>query len=258
MNRDPVNKNAPALERGIAILDLVATSKDKLTVSQISRALGIAKSSTHELCVTLVNLELLIRNTDQSFRLGPHIMRWSGAFARRSDVVAEFASIWDSGTQMPGATITLSVLEGAEVVYLAARNSGASVSLLNFRVGMRLPAAFTATGKSFLSYMSDRQVLQLYADEFPEPMTANSVSSIDELLQELAIIRERGYSVDNQQIAEGVCCFGASILNSDNHPIAGIAVSLLSKKLKMEEVEEVIANVRLITKEISYRMGADI
>ena len=252
------SKLVPAVERATRILDLVARKRAYPNLSDISRELGIAKSSVHTLCRTLVELNLLIRRPDQTYQLGPHLMRWSNAFTQQSDVATEFASIWDKETQMPGATITLTVLEGNEVVYIAARNSDVSHSLVDFRAGMRLPAAFTATGKSFLSHMSDFEVKRLYSDGLPEPRTPNSVQSMDQLLNELRETRENQYSVDNQQVAEGIVCFGASVLDSRNTPIAGVAVSLLVDDVTDEDRERIIADVRRIASKLSTRMGADL
>lgn len=252
------SKLVPALERGARILDHVSRARTYPSLTEIARHLHIAKSSAHTLCNTLVQLELLIRRPDQTFQLGPHVMRWSNAFTEQSDVAAEFATIWDQETELPGATITLTVLEGAEVVYIAARNSALSHSRIEFRVGMRLPAAFTATGKSFLSYMSDFEIRRLYADGLPEPRTPHSVQSVDALLREMQETRRQGYSVDNQQVAEGIICFGASVLDSRNRPIAGVAVTLPVDDDSDAERAQVISNVRRIATRLSHRMGADI
>ena len=251
-------KLVPAVERATRILDHVARSKLYPSLSDLSRELGIAKSSVHTLCRTLVELNLLIRRPDQTYQLGPHLMRWSNAFTQQSDVATEFASLWDQETGMPGATITLTVLEGNEVVYIAARNSKTSHSLIDFRAGMRLPAAFTATGKAFLSFMSDFEVKRLYADGIPEQRTPHSVQSMDALLEQLREIRERGYSVDNQEVADGIVCFGASVLDSRNKPIAGVAVSLLADDQTKQERDQIIGNVRDIATRLSTRMGADL
>jgi DNA-binding IclR family transcriptional regulator len=251
-------KLVPAVERATRILDLVARKRGYPNLSDLSRELGIAKSTVHTLCRTLVELNLLIRRSDQTYQLGPHLMRWSNAFTQQSDVATEFASIWDNETEMPGATITLSVLEGSEVVYIAARNSDVSHSLIDFRAGMRLPAAFTATGKSFLSHMREFEVKKLYADGLPEPRTPYSVQSLDNLLGELQETRENGYSVDNQQVAEGLICFGASVLDSRNVPIAGVAVSLLAEDMPKQNREKVIKNIQRIASKLSARMGAEI
>lgn len=251
------HKLVPALERGARILDIVAKSHEGLTASEVARRLSVAKSSVHGLCSTLVELNLLVRKSDQTYQLGPHIMRWANAFARKSDVATEFATIWDEGTQLPGATITLSVLEGMEVVYIAARNSEMT-PVFDFRIGMRLPAPFTATGKAFLSYMSDFEVRRLLADNFPEPLTPHSVVDLPSLLEELEACRCRGYSIDDQQVEEGMVCFAASVLNSKNRPIAGVAVSLPKDEYSAEEEFTIIRNVKDIAKKLSLRLGAEI
>ena len=255
---DRRTKFVPALERGARILDLVARSKTAPGLSDLARELNIARSTVYTICQTMVGLELLIRRNDQTFQMGPHVMRWSNAFTTQSDVAAEFASIWDQETELPGATITLTVLDGAEVVYIAARNSEMGYSLIDFRAGMRLPAAFTATGKAFLSHMSEFEVRRLFADGLPPARTSRSVQDMENLIKELQEVRRNGYSCDDEQVAEGMVCFGASVLDSRNRPIAGVAVSLPAEALAEDDRDRVIANVQRISLRLSHRMGADI
>lgn len=80
-------------------------------------------NASSTLCRTLVELDLLIRRSDQTYQLRPHLMRWSSAFGQQSDVATEFASLWDKETGVPGAPLNLTVLDGGEVVYIAVRNS---------------------------------------------------------------------------------------------------------------------------------------
>ncbi|WP_170153089.1 IclR family transcriptional regulator [Roseiarcus fermentans] len=247
----------PAVERASQIMDLVARAPQGLSASEIARRMGIAKSSAHSLCGTLSHLNLLTRRSDQSFHLGPHIMRWANAFSERSDVAAEFVTIWDEGTQFPGATITLSVLEGTEVVYIAARNSHVLPGF-EFRAGMRLPAAFTATGKAFLSAMTDPEVRRLFAYGFPAPLTERSPKTVDHLLKDIAACRKRGYSIDDEGVKEGMVCFGYPVLNSRNRPIAGLAVSLPKRDFDDREIGAIVSNVREIAQKISIRLGAQV
>lgn len=250
-------KMVPAVVRGVAILDIVSKSKRSLTISEICGALEIPKSTVHGLCSTFVELNLLVRKSDQSYQLGPHIMRWSNRFIHESDVATEFASIWDESSDLPGATITLSVLEGAEVVYVAARNAALSVGY-NFRIGMRLPAAFTATGKCLLSHMTNSEVRRLVGAEFPCPLTEYSVATIDGLIEELVVVRAKGYSIDNQQVNEGMVCCGAAVLNSQNQPIAGIAVSLSFESMASLGQDTVAKSMQDMSKKISFRLGAEL
>ena len=250
-------KLVPALTKGAALLDVVSKSQKSLTVTQIAATMGIPKSTAHNICATFVELNLLIKRSDQTYRMGPHIMRWANRFTHESDVASEFAAIWDESSKLPGETITLSVLEGSEVVYLAARNAAQSVGH-DFRIGMRLPAAFTATGKCFLSYKTNHDIRRLYEAEFPTPLTNHSVRNIEDLLAEIDIVRAHGYSVDDQQVNEGMLCCGAAVLNAQNQPIAGIAVSLSQETFELIGQETIAISMQEMSTKISFRLGAEL
>lgn len=241
----------PALARGSQILDAVTRVPAGLTAKEISTELGLAKSTVHGLLGTLVSLNLLIKRPDQTYQLGPHVMRWANAFTARSDVAAEFASIWDEGTDLPGATITLSVMQGNEVVYIAARNSEATEGRFDFQAGMRLPASITATGKAMMSHMNEFDVRQMFSD-------VAEGSKLDILIDELKADKQRGYSFDNEDVSEGLVCYGAPVLDSKNRPIAGIAVSLLKEDASEGKGKQIVSNLTDIAVKLSIRMGADV
>lgn len=248
----------PALARAVQILDFISASDQRLTVSEISRQTGLPKSTAHGICMTLVHHEILQKRDDQSFKIGPHVMRWSNAFIRRTDVTDEFLTIWDSEANLAGTTITLSGLDGTDVVYIAVRNSGFYSGFFNFSIGTRLPAAFTATGKAFLMSMSDHDVKRLYADGLPPALTAHSVQDLDVLLDELGRFRAIGYSIDNEQVKEGMRCFGKTVLNSLNAPIAGVAVSVPADPMTADKEHDIVISLSSISEKISRRMGADV
>jgi DNA-binding IclR family transcriptional regulator len=249
-------KNVPALARAHAILDMIAASDPQLTVSEIARRLELPKSTVHGLCATLVNLGLLTRRADNGFDVGPHVMRWANAFIARTDIVSEFAALWDGLNVLSGETITLSVLEEAEVVYIACRNSVSPLGV-TFRIGMRLPAPFTATGKAILSTFSDAEVRGIMANRWPDPLTPNSVRHIDALLAELEETRARGFSIDNGQVRDGMWCFGTPVRNAANKVTAGVAVSILATQVDKPTIDLVAKNIRKVAELLSFRMGAD-
>ncbi|WP_427029188.1 IclR family transcriptional regulator [Halomonas sp. H2] len=256
-SRQSVTNTAPALVRGVSILDEVACNPDKLTVAQLSRNLNLAKSSVHGLCLALVDNGLLFKNSNHTFAIGPHVMRWAKAFKTRSDIATEFSQIWDEVTLLPGSTVTLSVHEGLEVVYLAARNSGLT-PWMNFRVGMRLPVAFTATGNVFLSYLPDMKIRQMFSNSFPEPMSRESVRDIEALLDRVHDTRRTGVAIDRGQVSELMVCYGAPVIGPDDTPIAGIAVSLPIDDVTPEQEKQILDSLQRMSHTMSIRLGADI
>jgi DNA-binding IclR family transcriptional regulator len=228
---------------------------DPQTVSTLARSLGLPKSTVHGLCATLVNMGLLVRRSDASFRVGPHVMRWANAFLTSTDLTAEFAALWDDLKVLPNGTITLSVLDGTDVVYIGCRNSGQPLGI-TFRIGMRLPAIYTATGKAFLSTMSDARVREMTSRNWPEALTSRSVRNVDTLLRELKTCRERGYSIDDGQTREGMYCIGAVVRDSSGQAIAGVAVSLLAEDISAENMDVASDSIQKIAQVLSMRLGA--
>lgn len=249
------SRAVPALLRGCLVLDAVAAAAQPVTVSDLARRLELPKSTVHGLCATLVDLGLLLRRPDNSFRIGPHVMRWANAFTMQTDLTAEFAALCDSLGPSSEETVTLSVLEGRDVVYIACRNSTAPLGV-TFRIGMRLPAAFTATGKALLSTLPDAQVRDLFAGAWPAPLTPRSVRNIDALLEELAACRARGYSVDDGQVREGMHCFGIPVRDASNRVVAGIAVSLLAGRVSAVTTRHGVHSIQTMAGALSARLGA--
>lgn len=249
---------APAIARAVTVMDLVATAPDELTLAEISRRMELAKSSIYSICSTLVENGLLLRNSDQTFAIGPHVMRWATAFSQRSDLASEFSKIWDESTiELRGATITLTVLDGNEVVYIGARNSN-KTPWFTYRIGMRLPMAFTSTGHAFLTKSSDAEIRHRYKDGFPEPMTPKSPTNVDELIGLVEEARKLGFTQDREYVSEGKQCYGAPIFGVANQVVAAIAVSIPISEVSLQFEQQILDTLSQLSQTISERLGAEI
>lgn len=245
----------PAVVRAKVILDFVARSQQAPHVSEISRQLDIPKSSVHGLCNTLVALDLLSRQGPGRFGLGGHLMAWANAFAAKSDMIGSFLRLWEETPELQEHTVTLSTLDGADVTYIACKE-GKDPLGITFRVGMRLPAAFTATGKAMLSTHEPGAVEILYAKGMPEPLTRTSVRSIGDLSREIALTRKRGYSIDNGQVRDGMYCFGAPIVGfSSPRAIGGIAISVLEGEVNTGTERTLGGLARACAEKLSRTLG---
>ena len=258
-DRPPSEKApSPAVARAAATLDLVAAEPSRLTLTDLAERLGLAKSSVHALTKTLIQLGLLTRLPDQTFTMGPHVMRWAASFSRRSDLTVEFARIWDENTvQLHGETATLSILDGNDVVYIGARNS-ARTPWFDFRVGKRLPMAFTATGQAFMSRMRDDEIRHRFRNGLPAPMTPHSPTTLDAVPELVAAARARGYALDEEYVSEGMVCFGAPVLGAANRTVAGIAVSLPAVARSEATDAKVVRCLLQMANTVSERLGAEI
>lgn len=247
---------APALRRAIEVLDLLGSASEPLAAADIARELGLPKSSAHGLIATMAEFDLVTRGPDGRFRLGPRLMRWASGFLGQTNLTGEFQSYFAGETDLDAHTITLTILDGRDVVYVACRDSGDPLGL-TFRIGMRLPAPFTATGKALLAAMPEEDLDRLFADPktWPAPLTPLGVGSLDQLRGELDLVRQRGYSIDDGQVREGMICLGAAIRDHSGRAIAGIAVSLIRSEADAPTLDKLGADIRTAAQTLGRRLG---
>ena len=247
---------APALRRAIEVLDLLGRASEPVTAADIARELGIPKSSVHGLIATMTEFELVVRGADGRFRLGPRLMRWASGFLGQTNLTGEFQRYFAEEGDLDGHTITLTILDGREVVYVACRDSGDPLGL-TFRIGMRLPAPYTATGKALLAALPDAEFTRLFAEPeaWPAALTPRGVASLDRLRTELDAVRERGYSIDDGEVREGMICLGAPIRDHSGRVLAGLAVSLIRSEASAPLLERLGARIRSAAEAITRRLG---
>ncbi len=252
---DTEGSSAPALRRAVRMLDYVLTAAKRPNAAELTRALDMPKSSAHGLMSAMLELQLLARAEDGTFRLGPHLMRWANGFLSQLDIVSTFQEHFAQTPELAHYTVTLTVRDGTEVVYLSCRNSDQPLGV-TFRIGMRLPAVFTATGKALLAELDDGALNDLLGKGFPAPLTARSVRDLPSLRRELAQFRERGFSTDDGQVRDGMICLGAVLRDHGDIAPAGIAISLTRSEATPERIERLGGKLRRAAEALSQRLGA--
>lgn len=243
----------PALRRAVQILDLLALGK-RLHAADITRAMGLPKSTAHGLLAVMAELKLISKAEDGTFGVGQHPLLWANAFLSQLDIISTFQDYLGQCHDLDAYTVTLTVRDGAEVVYIGCRNSSQPLGY-SFRIGMRLPAPFTATGKILLSALSPDDLKKLFP-RFPEPLTTRSVTSLAALEGELASARVRGFSIDDGQIREGMVCIGSAIRDHSGAAVAGIAISLTISEAREDRITTLGQLLRKVADALSGRLGA--
>src|SRR5690606_23982681 len=124
-----------------------------------------------------------------------------------------------------GQTVNLAIQQGDEIVYIErAWNERSSMQVVR-AVGGRAPLHLTSTGKLFLSVSDPRQV-RAYAVRPGLPgTTRNSITQLDQLERDLALVRRHGYSRDNEELELGVRCIAAGLFDDTGNLQAGLSIS---------------------------------
>ncbi len=247
--------SVPALERAIVVLDALAASSEPLSLAALTARVGFPKSTVLGICATLVHGGLLARRPDGAYQLGVRLVDLAHAYLAKADLTSEFVASFESLAPMLEDTVLLAVLDGRDVVYVACRNGSHGLSL-NYRIGMRLPATCTASGKALLATMPAADVLDRFGPTLPA-LTDHSITSTQKLLADLVVARERGYAEDREETRAGMCCIGAPVFDAaGRHAIAAVAISLVSVEFESPKRSETVARVKELAASLSTRLGA--
>lgn len=245
----------PAVARALALLDLLEKEREAMSLARLATSLALPKSSVHGLCNTLMALGYLRRQDDGGFFIGPRVMGLANAFAAQTTPAQEFDRLWSGLASAPQETVILSVLDGTDVVYVAVR-SGLRPLGLAFSVGMRLPAYRAATGRAMLAFHDEAQVRRLFpTPRLPAFMNLPALRRSD-LLHELALTRERGYSIDDENVRQGVYCMAAPVFGAGGEVVAGVGICLQKASLKARFVAQQRDTVIDVARQLSQRLGA--
>jgi DNA-binding IclR family transcriptional regulator len=248
----------PAVERAVRLLDRLAGVRRPATLADLARELALPKSSLHGLLGTLVALELVKRLPDGAFTLGAHVLQWAGGYAWPSEVAGVFNELAAHDCPLAAETVMLAVLDGADVVYLACR-SGTRPLAVNFRVGGRLPASCTASGKAMLATLPAASLRERLGDAALPRLTRHSIAELDTLLTRLTRVRAAGHAVDDEETAEGLQGFGAPVFAAGSEvAVAAVAVCALKASVTPARECELVEGICGLAARLSERLGAEV
>jgi hypothetical protein len=117
---------APAVTRGIRLLELLADAGRPLTLTEIAGGLGLAKSSTANLCLALEAARMIERGA-QGYRLGLRTAELGGAFAAQFNQVREFYGVCDASPVLAAELVQVAILDGADALYIARHEGSRAV-----------------------------------------------------------------------------------------------------------------------------------
>ncbi len=221
------------VQRVAAILRALAAHPEGLSLSQIADLVGLPRSTVHRLVVALQREQFLMAvSPNGKVRLGPGIA--SLALVADRDVVRELHPFLVRLSRHLNETVDLGVLVGDQVLFLdhvAAPRRLRAVSA----VGALFPAHCPANGKALLATLSDEELVQLLPPTL-ERLTPHTITSRDELLRELAVIRREGVAYDREEHTVGICGLGCVVRDGSGW-VGSVSVPLPAQRFYGNEAK---------------------
>ncbi len=243
-----------SVERAFSILEALKDGGD-MRLIDVSRSTMIAKGMVFKLLDTLCCGGYVDRDPETGkYRLGKALFELGLAAGTQMRDRISAHDVLRSLVNQVNETAHLAVLQGSDVLYLDKVESSASLRMVT-AVGIRRPAYCTGTGKALLAGLDDGQVRNLM-DGKPMPrFTPNTICNIDDLLTELALVRTRGYAVDNEENEPGIMCVGAPVRNREGVVMSAISIAGPTIRVNRETLPQLAQTLIAAANQISEASG---
>jgi IclR family KDG regulon transcriptional repressor len=254
---DIVPRVIPAIKRALDVLELFLEEQRPLSVPEIVKKSGLPRTTTHEIVNTLLDSWYLRRDEahPKKLLLGHKVLQLGNAYTEGFDLIMEGRRVAEDIVTECEETVQFAILEGTQAVFIGKVESMKAVRLVS-RVGSRLPAHCTAVGKMLLSAYDDMEIRELYGgEEELLKMTANSITTVSQLLRELDTIRQRRLAYDDCESNIDVRCVSAPVYNYEGTMVAAISISVPITRMSLSRQDELAAIVAKGAAELSRSLG---
>jgi IclR family acetate operon transcriptional repressor len=212
-----------SVEHAIRLVELMASSANALSVSQLAQSLELPRATVYRLLKTLAQREW-VNQDDKTYRLSLRLAGlFQGAGAGAEAALAErLKPLLHRLVSETGETAHFAALDGDRVVYLTKVDSPHPIRMFS-EVGWRGPLHATGVGKVLLAW-SDATLLSRVCERGFEPFTRNTLVSEAQLQAQLAQIRKQGYALDDEELIDGLTCVAAPVMK-DGRVLGAISVA---------------------------------
>ena len=236
------------------ILELVGNAPGRIDQNVLAEKTGIPRATLYRIIAALVSRGLIRPDPiSQSYTLGFNFLELAQNAWSSSDLASIASVELRRLRDLTGETSYLAVQEGRHVLALG-RFESAHDKRSNAKLGALKPMHCTSQGKAILSRLEGAQFDNVVDGELVA-FTENTITDSGLLRAHLAIVRARGYAIDDEEIVTGTRCVGAPILDPDGKPIAAISVAGPTFRMHPERAEQLGKELAEVAKRISSQLA---
>jgi DNA-binding IclR family transcriptional regulator len=238
--------------RSVQAMDLLAR-KGPLGVRAVAQQLKLPLGSVHRMLLDLAEAGVVDRTPSGEWELSFRLLEITGLQLERIELPRLFRPFAETIAAATNETVNLNALYGRFGVCMDKVRGNEGMQLDN-RIGSRGPLNCGGAGKAMLAFMDETEREQVYAAPL-EALTPYTITDPARLRAEIEKIRERGYSIDDQEVVVGVYCVAVPILDRMGRAAGAISVTGPTPKAAGPAVLPLVAMLQDACRHVSHRLG---
>ena len=224
-----------SIMKACRVIDLLAASPKALSLGELAKETGLAKSTLHGILSTLVDSGYVQQMSENGhYQLSVRLFEIGSSISNKWNERQVASPYMQRILEQTGETVHMAVLSDGQVLYINKQESSRSIQIVTAN-GVKLPAHCTGVGKVLLSGLTDAEVRHICKKHGMPRFTQTTRTDLHALMVELEDIRAKGYATDEQEFMDGLCCIAVPIFNHDGQVTAALSISGPLSRMKGED-----------------------
>ena len=241
--------------RVVSVLKSFTPDGPELTASDISRKVGMPKTTTHRMLATLADAGLLDRNAEKGkYTIGPALYELGILYLSTTDILKAAEPVIKTLNDLTRESVNMGIFDKGHVIVVM-KEEAKHAFRYALHVGSVLPAYASAMGKSFLSELTEAEIDSLYPEEQLRPIAPKTIATRTELKRDLKQIRKTGVAFNRAGAHVGVEGIGSAIRDASGRVVAAVSISVAIFNINQAIRERLATLVKLGCNLVSYRLG---
>lgn len=224
--------------RGLSVIRSFSAEAPAQTLSDVAARTGLSRATARRFLHTLTDLGYAV-NVDSRFQLTPRVLELGTSYLSALTLPAIAQPRLEVLSRQVGESSSMSVLEGTDIIYVS-RVPVRRIMTVNITIGTKFPAYATSMGRVLLAGLSEAELEETLAASPPQQLTTRSLPTVQEVREEVAATRERGWALVDQELEPGLRSLAAPITGPDGEVVAAINISTQSASHAVEDIRRVV------------------
>ncbi|KIX14212.1 IclR family transcriptional regulator [Dethiosulfatarculus sandiegensis] len=223
-------KVVESLKKGLSLLESFSVSHPRLKLQDLVHRTGLPKATAYRMLRTLMSLNYVRYDpVSTEYYLGPKVMSLGFAVMSSLDLREKALPYLEELSRKTDQNANLGILDGMEVVYIE-RVKKRRIVNIDLTIGSRLAAHSTSIGRAILAFLEPDELDLMIENLLLDPLAITQIGEDGaKLRQELELVRERGYAINDEELVQGLRAVGAPVFNAAGKVQAAINIAEFSR-----------------------------
>jgi IclR family acetate operon transcriptional repressor len=250
-----VTGQVQSLTRGLSILESLAKAEGGLSLTDIGQRVQLPPSSVHRLLATLEKMGYVYQAGELGrWYVGLQAFTVGSSFLSSRDFIAQSHPYMRRLMDQSGETVNLAILDGTEAVFVDQVQCREMMRTI-VKLGSRAPLHASGVGKAMFASLPDDQIDAILKVRGLPRITGNTITTPETMWASVRVIRQRGWSFDDEEHALGTRCVAAPIYDEHAETLGAISLAGPSSRLPDERIRQLGPLVAHTAEELTHRFG---